>query len=121
MTPRSGDPVMRHRGEGSTVTRMGFSDFVNKAKNLADQHDEQVDQGLDRAGDEANKRLAGHESQVDGAVDRAKQYTGAGDTTAAPAGAVPGSPAEGVEPGAEVPGGPQVDVPAGPGNVPPQQ
>ena len=49
---------------------MGFSDFVNKAKNLADQHDEQVDQGLDRVGDEANKRLAGHESQVDGLVDK---------------------------------------------------
>ena len=61
---------------------MGLGDFVNKAKNLADQHDEQVDQGLDRAG----------------------------DTTAA-----------GVEPASEVPGGPETDVPAGPGNVPPQQ
>ena len=39
---------------------MGFSDFVNKAKNLADQHDEQVDQGLDRAGDMAKERFAGH-------------------------------------------------------------
>ena len=89
---------------------MGFSDFVNKAKNLADQHDEQVDQGLDRAGDEANKRFAGHEGQVDGAVDKAQQYTGAGDTTAA-----------GVEPASEVPGGPETDVPAATGNVPPQQ
>ena len=57
---------------------MGFSDFANKAKNLADQHDDKVDQGLDRAGDEANKRFAGHESQVDGLVDKAQQYTGDG-------------------------------------------
>jgi MT0933-like antitoxin protein len=57
---------------------MGFSDFVNKAKNLADQHDEQVDRGLDVAGDQAKKRLAGHESQVDGLVDKAQQHTGCG-------------------------------------------
>lgn len=88
---------------------MGFSDFVNKAKNLADQHDEQVDQGLDRAGDTAKERFAGHDQHVDSVVDRAQQYTGEGDTTAA-----------GVEPAAEVPGGPQVDVPAGPGETPPQ-
>lgn len=100
---------------------MGFSDFANKAKNLADQHDEQVDRGLDMAGDQAGKRLAGHESQVDGLVDKAKQHTGEGDTTAAPAGAGPGAPAEGVEPQQEVPGGPQVEVPAETGNVPPQQ
>jgi hypothetical protein len=100
---------------------MGLGDFANKAKDLADQHDEQVDKGLDRAGDEAGKRLGGHESQVDGLVDRGKQSTGEGDTTAAPADAAPGTPAEGDEPAGEVPGGPQVDVPAGPGNVPPQE
>lgn len=92
---------------------MGIGDFVNKAKGLADQHDEQVDQGLDRAGDAAKERFAGHDGQVDGAVDRAQQYTGAGDTT------VP--PVEGGDPAQEVPGGPQVEVPAGPGEVPPQQ
>jgi hypothetical protein len=95
---------------------MGLGDFANKAKDFADQHDEQVDKGLDRAGDEAGKRLGGHESQVDGLVDRGKQ-----STTAAPADAAPGTPAEGDEPAGEVPGGPQVDVPAGPGNVPPQE
>jgi hypothetical protein len=100
---------------------MGIGDFVNKAKEFADQHDEQVDQGLDRAGDVAKERFAGHDSQIDSAVDRAQQYTGAGDTTAAPTDAVPGSPAEGVEPNQEVPGGPQVDVPAETGDVPPQQ
>jgi hypothetical protein len=100
---------------------MGLSDFADKAKGLADQHDEQVDQGLDRAGDLAKGRFAGHDSQIDSAVDKAQQYSGAGDTTAAPTEAAPEDPAEGVEPAAEAPGGPQVDVPAGPGNVPDQQ
>ena len=83
---------------------MGFSDFVNKGKEFADQHDEQVDQGLDRAGDAAKDRFAGHDAQIDGAVDRAQQYTGAGAA----------------DPAAEVPANPD-DVPAGPGEVPPQQ
>ena len=92
---------------------MGIGDFANKAKEFAGQHDEQVDQGLDRAGDAAKDRFAGHDSQVDSAVDRAQQYTGQGDTTAA-------APVEGGDPAQEVPGGPQVDVPAGPGETPPQ-
>ena len=100
---------------------MGFGDFVNKAKELADQHDDKVDQGLEQAGELAKKRLAGHESQVDGLVEKAQAYTGEGNTLAAPAEAAPATPAEGVEPAQEVPGGPQVDVPAGPGEVPPQQ
>jgi hypothetical protein len=100
---------------------MGFGDFANKAKQLADQHDDKVDQGLEQAGELAKKRLAGHESQVDGLVDKAQDHTGEGNTLAAPADAVPETPAEGVEPAQEVPGGPQVDVPAGPGHVPPQQ
>jgi MT0933-like antitoxin protein len=93
---------------------MGFSDFVNKAKDLASEHDEQVDQGLDRGGDMAKERFAGHEGQIDSVVDRAQQYTGEGDTTAV-------APAEGGDPAQEAPGGPQVEVPAGPGEVPPQQ
>jgi hypothetical protein len=113
--------VLRIGPHRAKVGGMGIGDFANKAKDFADQHDEQVDQGLDRAGDEAGKRLAGHESQVDGLVDKGKQYTGGGDTTAAPADAAPDAPAEGVDPAAEAPGGPQVDVPAGPGEVPPQQ
>jgi MT0933-like antitoxin protein len=100
---------------------MGIGDFVNKAKELADQHDEQVDQGLDRGGDLVKERFAGHDDQIDSAVDRAQQYTGAGDTTAAPAEAVPDTQAEGAEPMQEVPGGPQVAVPAETGNVPEQQ
>ena len=71
---------------------MGFSDFVNKAKGFADEHDEQVDQGLDRAGDLGKERFAGHDEQIDSVVDRAQQYTGDGDTTL---------PAQGGEPAAE--------------------
>ncbi len=96
---------------------MGIGDFANTAKGFADQHDEQVDQGLDRAGDMAKDRFAGHDSQIDGAVDRAQQATGDGDTAAA---AVP-PPTEGAQPAAEAPGNSQADVPAGPGEVPPQQ
>lgn len=94
-----------------TVAPMGFGDFVNKAKDLADQHDEQVDQGLDRGGEFAKGRFAGHDEQIDSAVDRAQQYTGQGDTGVTPAG---------TDPAAEVPANAE-DVPAGPGEVPPQQ
>ena len=60
---------------------MGFSDFVNKAKNLADQHDEQVDQGVEKAGDVADERTGGqHGEQIDRGVDIAQERTGEGDT-----------------------------------------
>ena len=104
-------PAVRGHPRWSIVVPMGFGDFANKAKEFADQHDEQVDQGLDRAGDMANERFAGHEGQVDSVVDRAQQYTGDGDSSAP----------EGGDPAQEVPGGPQNEVPAGPGEVPPQQ
>jgi hypothetical protein len=83
------------------VGGMGIGDFANKAKEFADQHDEQVDQGLDRGGDMAKERFAGHDGQVDSAVDRAQQYTGGADTSA---------PVEGGDPAQEVPGGPQSDL-----------
>ena len=60
---------------------MGFSDFLNKAKDLADQHDEQVDQGLEKAGDLADERTGGqHRDQIDRGVDAAQEHTGQGDT-----------------------------------------
>jgi hypothetical protein len=56
-------------------------DFLDKAKNAADKHDDKVDQGLERAGDQVDERTGGkHSSQVDGAVDQAQQRTGGGDT-----------------------------------------
>jgi hypothetical protein len=60
-------------------------DFINKAKAFIDEHDEQVDQGLEKAGEFAKTRFAGHDAQIDGAVDKAQEMTGQGDTTHRPA------------------------------------
>lgn len=43
------------------------------------------------------------------------------DRTASPPGAEPDEPAAGYEPMPEVPGGPQVDVPAAQGHPPPEE
>lgn len=58
--------------------------FLDKAKELMDQHDDKVDQALDKGGDAAKGRFAGHDEQIDSLVDQAQQRTGAGDTTQAP-------------------------------------
>ena len=55
--------------------------FMDKAKDFADQHDEQVDQGLEKAGDVADQRTGGgHGEQIDRGVDIAQERTGEGDT-----------------------------------------
>ena len=57
--------------------------FMDKAKDFADQHDEQVDQGLEKAGDAADQRTGGgHGEQIDRGVDIAQERTGEGDTQA---------------------------------------
>ena len=48
-------------------------------KKFADEHDEQVDDGLERAGDAAAGKV-GHADQIDKGVDFAQEHTGAGDT-----------------------------------------
>jgi hypothetical protein len=54
---------------------------MDKAKDLADKHDKQVDQGLDKAGDQVDQRTGNkHSAQIDKGVDMAQQRTGAGDT-----------------------------------------
>ena len=58
--------------------------FMDKAKDLLNQHDDKVDQALDKVGEAAKGRFAGHDAQIDSLVDQAQQRTGAGDTTAAP-------------------------------------
>jgi hypothetical protein len=58
-----------------------MSDFLNKAKSFADQHDEKVDQGLEKAGDQIDERTgAKYSEQVDRGVDEAQKRTGEGDT-----------------------------------------
>jgi len=55
--------------------------FTDKAKDFADDHDKQVDQGIDKAGDQADKRTGDkYSSQIDKGVDQAQQRTGGGDT-----------------------------------------
>jgi hypothetical protein len=50
---------------------------MDKAKDFAGQHDEQVDKGLDNAGDEVNQRTGDkYDKQVDRGVDAIQQRTG---------------------------------------------
>ena len=70
---------------------MGFADFADKAKAFADEHDEQVDQGLERGGDMAKERFAGHDEQIDGLVEKGQAWSG-DDAAAPPADAPPAPP-----------------------------
>jgi hypothetical protein len=57
---------------------------MDKARDFLNEHDEQVDQGLDKAGEAAKQRFAGHDEQIDQGVDRLQEMTGDGDTTEEP-------------------------------------
>jgi hypothetical protein len=54
--------------------------LFDQAKKLADQHDDKVDQALDRVGDEVDKRT-GHRysDKIDRGVDMAQERTGGSD------------------------------------------
>jgi len=55
--------------------------FLDKAKEMADEHDDKVDQGIEKAGDEIDQRTGDkYSEQVDRGVDEAQKRTGAGDT-----------------------------------------
>jgi hypothetical protein len=55
--------------------------FLDKAREAADQHDEQVDQALEKGGDFADQKTGGkHGDKIDQGVDAAQQRTGEGDT-----------------------------------------
>jgi hypothetical protein len=56
--------------------------FLDKAKDFADDHDKQVDQGLEKAGDQVDQRTGSkYSDKIDQGVDQAQQRTGTGDTT----------------------------------------
>ena|ERR1700754_866684 len=100
--------------------------FMDKIRALLYQHDDKVDQGLEKAGQMAKEKLPGHDQQIDQGIDQLQQMTGEGDTTRPkpPGEAPPGTPPEGVPPrgGAPadaVPADSQPDVPTGPGQEPP--
>ena len=58
-----------------------MSGFLDKAKDLADQHDDKIDQGIEKAGDQVDQRTGDkYTSQVDRAQDEAQKRTGEGDT-----------------------------------------
>ena len=49
---------------------------LDDLKNAAEQHDDQVDEGLDKAGDAAKSKVEGHDDQIDKAVDKGRSMTG---------------------------------------------
>ena len=56
--------------------------FLDRVKDLADQHDDKVDKALEKIGDEVDKRTDGkYTTHIDKAVDVAQEKTGEGDTT----------------------------------------
>lgn len=48
-------------------------------KKFADEHDKQVDEGLEKAGTEAESKV-GHDKQINEGVEWAQKHTGSGDT-----------------------------------------
>ena len=55
--------------------------FLDKAKDAAEQHDDKVDQGLEKAGDFADQKTGGkYDDKIDKGVDAAQQRTGDDDT-----------------------------------------
>jgi hypothetical protein len=58
-----------------------MSDFLQRARELADQHDNVVDETIEKAGDLLDERTGGKFSgQLDNIVDEAQKRTGDGDT-----------------------------------------
>jgi hypothetical protein len=55
--------------------------FLDDAKKFADEHDDQVDAAIEKAGDLADQKTGGkYAGQVDKAQDFAEEKTGDGDT-----------------------------------------
>jgi hypothetical protein len=55
--------------------------FLDDAEKLVDQHDQQVDDAIEKAGDLADTQTGGkYADQVDRAQDVAQEKTGDGDT-----------------------------------------
>ncbi|MFG1953108.1 antitoxin [Micromonospora sp. NPDC048830] len=55
-------------------------DFMDKAEDFVDKHEKQVDEGLAKAGREADKRTGGrYREQIDKGVEAAQRRTGGGD------------------------------------------
>jgi ABC-type transporter Mla subunit MlaD len=51
---------------------INFDALRNKAQDALKEHGDKIEQGLDKAADFAKSKVAGHDSQIDGATDKAK-------------------------------------------------
>ena len=57
-----------------------MSDFMDEAKNLASEHSDIADQGLDQAADMAKEKTGGRfDSQIEGGEQKAEDYLGVQD------------------------------------------
>lgn len=85
LTPRPGGTAdLPDRPAGPTgpwsIREILVPDFMDKATEAVNQHDKQVDQALQKAGDHIDERTGGGQSdQIDQGVDAAQQHTGSGD------------------------------------------
>lgn len=53
---------------------INFDELKNKAADALKEHGDKIEQGLDKAGDFAKSKLAGHDEQIDGAKAKAKSF-----------------------------------------------
>lgn len=57
-----------------------MNDFLDEAKKFADQHDKQVDEGIQKVGAEVDQHTGDkYRREVDKGVNEAQQHTGSGD------------------------------------------
>lgn len=55
--------------------------MMDKAKRMADKHDDKVDEGIEKAGRKADERTGGkHGDKIQKGVDETQKRTGGGDT-----------------------------------------
>lgn len=52
---------------------------MDDLERMEEQHDDKVDEGLEKAGDAAGAKF-GHDNEIDKGVDWAQEHTGSGDT-----------------------------------------
>jgi hypothetical protein len=57
------------------------NDFLNRIKDLADEHDDKVDSALEKVGEQIDERTGNkYSDHIDRAVDAAQEHTGDGNT-----------------------------------------
>ena len=58
-----------------------FDGLKDKAEGLLRDHNDQIEGGLDKAGDFAKSKFAGHDEQIDGGIEKAKSFLDKFDNT----------------------------------------